>query len=136
MGEGGRDEEGGKGGREGGERREGWGGRKGWEGGKGGREGEEGREGWGEREREEGMYTCLLSSVSTGFVLCLLSLGCGVVLGLFDKRAERITRRKEEGSGAGRRREKKGRHLAHFFLHLLKFPLSRFHAAGKEGIFP
>ena len=36
---------------------------------------------------------------SAGFVLCLLSLGCGVVLGLFDKRAERITRRKEEGSG-------------------------------------
>ena len=105
-------------------------------GGKGGREGEERREGWGEREREEGMYTCLLSSVSTGFVLCLLSLGCGVVLGLFDKRAERITRRKEEGSGAGRGREKKGRHLAHFFLHLLKFPWSRFHAAGKEGIFP
>ena len=88
-------------GREGDEGRKG-GGRDG-EGGKGGR----GRE--GERGREEGMYTRLLSSDSTGFVLCLLSLGCGVVLGLFDKRAERITRRKEEGSGTGReRRGRKG----------------------------
>jgi len=32
--------------------------------------------------------------------LCLLSLGCAVVLGLFDKRAERITKRKEEGTGS------------------------------------
>ena len=59
--------------------------------------GEEGRKG---RRIEDGMHTSILiSQLFVGFVLCLLSLGCSVVLGLFDKRAERITRRKEEGSG-------------------------------------
>lgn len=34
-----------------------------------------------------------------GFGFCILSLLCAVVLGLFDRRAERILKRKENGTG-------------------------------------
>jgi len=44
-------------------------------------------------------YVRLGTVLLVGLGLCLLSLGCAVVLGLFDKRAERITKRKEEGTG-------------------------------------
>lgn len=36
---------------------------------------------------------------NSGFALCVVSLGCGVSLGLFDKRAARLTSREEKGSG-------------------------------------
>lgn len=36
---------------------------------------------------------------NSGFALCVVSLGCGVSLGLFDKRAARLTDREEKGSG-------------------------------------
>lgn len=39
-------------------------------------------------------YVRLGSVLMVGLGFCLLSLGAGVVLGLFDKRAERITKRK------------------------------------------
>ena len=41
------------------------------------------------------MRTCQ----NSGFGFCLLSLLCAVLLGLFDKRAERILKRKENGTG-------------------------------------
>ena len=39
-------------------------------------------------------YARLGTVLFLGFGFCILSLGAGVVLGLFDKRAERITKRK------------------------------------------
>ena len=55
------------------------------------------------------LITCHLLSISpslhllpimfTGLGFCIFSLVCAIVLGAFDWRAEKITRRKESGSG-------------------------------------
>ena len=45
------------------------------------------------------LYVKLSSHKHSGFALCVVSLGCGASLGLFDKRAARLTNREEKGSG-------------------------------------
>ena len=46
-------------------------------------------------------FPCLevLSHVFPGLAFCIFSLLCGMLLGLFDRRAERILQRKESGTG-------------------------------------
>ena len=41
----------------------------------------------------------LYFAICVGFGFCILSLLCAIVLGLFDRRAERILKRKENGTG-------------------------------------
>ena len=45
------------------------------------------------------VYPVVFFADRAGFGFCILSLLCAVLLGLFDRRAERILKRKENGTG-------------------------------------